>query len=70
MSFVQFIISQDIVATRPGCVVNYNNRFIVDLILNSMLERTLKIGQYLSKIWAQVWGFLFDSQCITYYKNQ
>ena len=37
-SFVQFIISQDIVATRSGWfVVKYNNHFVVNFILNSML---------------------------------
>jgi hypothetical protein len=38
-SFVQFINSQDIVAKRSGFVVKYNNCFIINLILNSMLKK-------------------------------
>jgi hypothetical protein len=49
-SFVHLIISQDIVATVSEFVVKYNNCFVVYLILNSMFEKILKIGQYLAKI--------------------
>jgi hypothetical protein len=36
-AFVQFIISQAIVATHSGFVVKYNNCFVVNFISNSML---------------------------------
>jgi hypothetical protein len=51
---VHFIISQDIVATRSEFVEQYNNCFVVYLILNSMLKKNFKIGQYLAKLWAKV----------------
>jgi hypothetical protein len=51
---VQFIISQDIVATRSGFVVKYNNCLVANLILYSMLKENLKIGQYLHKICTKV----------------
>jgi hypothetical protein len=51
---VQFIISQDIVATRSGFVVKYNDCLVAYLIIDSMLKKIVKIGQYLAKIWEKV----------------
>jgi hypothetical protein len=56
---VQFIISHDYVAIRSGFVVKYINRFVVNLIRNSMLINILKIGQYLPEIWTKVLRPLF-----------
>jgi hypothetical protein len=61
---VHSIISQDIVATRSEFDVQYNNCFVVYLILNSMLKKILKSVNIWLSYGQKYRGPFFDSQCI------
>jgi hypothetical protein len=60
---VQFIISQDIVATHSGFGVKYNNCCLVYLVLDSMLNYFLKSVNIWLRYGQKYRGPFFDSQC-------
>jgi hypothetical protein len=59
---VKFIISQDIVVTRSGFAVKYNDYIVVNLILNSMLKILKKSVNICLRYGQKYRGPLFDSQ--------
>jgi hypothetical protein len=63
MSFAQFTIAQDIVATRPGFIVKYDNCIVVYLILNSMLKNFENRSDIWLRYGQKYRGPFFDSQC-------
>jgi hypothetical protein len=59
---VQFIISQAIVATPSEFVVEDNNCFVVNVILNPMLENFSKSVNICLRYGQMYRGHFFDSQ--------
>jgi len=67
--FYTFYISQGSAATQLRCGGMFGNHFTTNFSQNVPLEKdekkSLKIGQYLAKIWTKLCGLLFGPPCIT-----
>jgi len=58
MDFYTFYISQGSVASQLRCDGMFGNHFTTNFSQNSPVKKSLKIGQYLAKIWTKLCGLL------------
>jgi len=56
---LKIYISQDGVSTQLRCGHIFSNHFITNFSMNVPVKKNLKIGQYLAKIWTNIYGLLF-----------
>ena len=66
--FLNTEVSQGSVAKRLKCDGIFNDQFITNSLLSSIVNFFLKIGQHLPKLWAIKYRvvFFYETRCIIY----